>query len=190
MNASVLISRAMFHEDAPGHPPVGSATVQIREVRPEEYDRVGDLTFDAYAALGEVEYLRWYGEHLRDVAGRVHDATVLVAVDDDGTILGNVTYVDGPESSSADFTDRDAAGMRMLAVDTRAQGRGAGRALIADVIARARAARKQRVLLHTTTFMPIARTLYESLGFVRDESLDIDVPGDQTILGYRLELGQ
>jgi len=162
--------------------------VQIREARPEEYEQVGALTFDAYAELGVAGYLGWYGERLRDVAGRAGDAEVLVAVDDDGTILGNVTFVHGPESTSADFTDPDAAGMRMLAVGGHAQGRGVGRALVDAVVARARVAGKQRVVLHTTSFMPVAQKLYRSFGFVRDEAMDFEPEPGTTILGYRFEL--
>ena len=118
--------------------------MQIREARPEEYEQVGALTFDAYAELGEAGYLGWYGERLRDVAGRA------------------------------------GAG--------QAQGRGVGRALVDAVVERARVAGKQRVVLHTTDFMPVAQKLYSSFGFVRDESMDFEPEPGTTILGYRFEL--
>jgi GNAT superfamily N-acetyltransferase len=163
--------------------------VQIREARPDEYEQVGAQTFEAYAGLGQAAYQGWYGERLRDVAGRAHDAMVLVAIDDDGTMLGNVTYVEGPESSSAEFDDPHASGMRMLAVAGAAQGRGVGRALVADVLARARAAGKHRVLLHTTDHMPVAQKLYTSMGFVRDEAMDFEPEPGTHLLGFRYELG-
>ena len=79
--------------------------------------------------------------------------------------------------------------MRMLAVGAHAQGRGVGRALVDEVVARARTAGKKRVVLHTTSFMPVAQQLYSSSGFVRDESMDFEPEPGITILGYRLELG-
>jgi GNAT superfamily N-acetyltransferase len=163
--------------------------VLIREARPDEYERIGALTAESYAALGAGHYSDWYGERLRDVARRASDAVVLVAVDDDGTILGNVTYVGDPVSSSAEFTDPDAAGMRMLAVSVGAQGRGVGRALVDAVLDRARADGKRRVLLHTTDFMPVARKLYASLGFVRDVTMDFVPEPGTSLFGYRYELG-
>jgi GNAT superfamily N-acetyltransferase len=162
--------------------------VQIREARPEEYDQVGELTYDAYAALGDAVYPGWYGDRLRDVASRAGDAVVLVAIDD-GTITGNVTYVEDASSSSAEFTDPHAAGMRMLAVAASAQGRGVGRALVSEVLARAERAGKERVVLHTTDFMPAARKLYSEMGFVRDRTIDFEPAPGTRLLGYRYEFG-
>ncbi|HEY8544892.1 MAG TPA: GNAT family N-acetyltransferase, partial [Acidimicrobiales bacterium] len=103
-------------------------------------------------------------------------------------VLGGVTYVPGPESSSAEFTDPDTAGIRMLAVSSDAQGRGVGAALVRACIDRARAAGKRRIALHSTERMTAAHRLYLRLGFVRDEATDWEpVPG-LTLLGFRLDL--
>ena len=59
-------------------------------------------------------------------------------------VLGGVTYVPGPGSPFAEFTDPDAAGIRMLAVADDAQGRGVGEALGRACIDRARAAGRPR----------------------------------------------
>jgi GNAT superfamily N-acetyltransferase len=145
--------------------------VEIRQARPEEFAAAGDLVVDAYQAI-EPFGLGDYADELRDVGARAVDADVLVALDDDGSVLGAVTYVPGPGSSVAEFTEADAAGIRMLAVSLKGQGRGVGRALVEACVDRARGAGKTQIVLHTTDWMTTAHRLYERLGFRRDESID------------------
>jgi len=64
------------------------------------------------------------------VAGRAADADVLVAVDDDGALLGGVTFIPGPRGY-APFLRPGEAGIRTLGVAVEAQGRGVGTALVA-----------------------------------------------------------
>ena len=159
-------------------------------VRPDEHRAVGELVVEAYEAIDPYG-LDGYAKELRDVAGRAATAEVLVAADDDGTLLGAVTYVPGPDSSSAEFTEADAAGIRMLAVAEKAQGRGIGRALVTACLDRARAAGRAQVLLHTTDWMTTAHGLYGRLGFERDPSMDWPAPereGAFWLRGFRLRL--
>jgi ribosomal protein S18 acetylase RimI-like enzyme len=163
--------------------------MDIRPVRPQEHQVLGELTVAAYAAIDPavVEEDGYAGE-LRDVAGRVADADVLVAVDDAGKVLGGVTYVRGPGSAWAEFSEPDGAGIRMLAVAPDAQGRGIGEALSRACVDLARAAGKGQIVLHSTDRMTAAHRLYERLGFARDVSLDWEpVPGFW-LRGFRLRL--
>ncbi|HMC08396.1 MAG TPA: GNAT family N-acetyltransferase, partial [Actinomycetota bacterium] len=50
--------------------------------------------------------------------------------------------------------------MRMLGVDPRARGRGAGRALVEACVRRARQGGKRALTLHTTQAMTVAQNLY------------------------------
>lgn len=164
--------------------------MEIRLGRPEEFAAIGDLTADAYDAI-DPQGLDEYAGELRDVAGRAASADVLVAVDGAGTLLGAVTYVPGPESAMAEFTEPDAASIRMLAVAQAAQGQGVGRALVEACVDRARAAGRGQVLLHTTDWMTTAHRLYSRLGFERDPSMDWHAPeseGDFWLRGFRLRL--
>jgi GNAT superfamily N-acetyltransferase len=164
--------------------------MEIRLARAEEYEALGKLTLSVYTSTDSrtVEADDGYDEELADVGRRAADADVLVAVDPDGSVLGGVTYVPGPESSSAEFTDPDTAGIRMLAVAESARGRGVGEALVRACVARAVAAGKHRLALHSTDRMTTAHRLYTRLGFTRDPTADWEVFPHFALLGFRLDL--
>jgi GNAT superfamily N-acetyltransferase len=166
----------------------GMAHVTVREVRAGEHGELARLTVQAYLAVPGIDLGADYLAHLADVEDRARDAVVLVAVDEDGRLLGGVTYVPGP-GPWAEFSDPAEAGMRMLAVDPVAQGAGVGRLLVEACVTRARADGRARLTLHTTAAMPAARRLYERLGFRRDPARDWTVEPDLLLLGYVLDLG-
>lgn len=145
----------------------------VREAIPDDYGKVARLTVAAYRALP-----RWVGDdyarELADVAGRVAaGATVLVAEDEDGRLLGSVTLVlqRGPFFEWGWDVDGD-CGFRMLAVDPQTWGRGAGSALVAECIWRARAAGRRRMIIGSTPWMTTAHRIYERVGFQRRHDLD------------------
>jgi GNAT superfamily N-acetyltransferase len=157
-------------------------------VRPEEHEALGALTVAAYRTLLGDGMDAGYAAELADVAGRAAVVDVLVAVDDDGRLLGGITYIPGP-GPMAWFAGAGEAGIRMLAVDPAAQGRGAGALLVAAGIERAVAAGKKRLLLHTTEPMTVAHRLYERAGFRRDPAHDETLDDGLFLLGYALDLG-
>jgi GNAT superfamily N-acetyltransferase len=167
--------------------------VEIRQVHPDEHERLGELSVRAYAAIippSAQADLDEYEAELRDVAGRVAGADVLVAVDARGALLGGITYVPDRSSPWAEFDESDAAGIRMLAVDPSAQGRGVGEALTRACLDRAVTAGRAQIVLHSTDWMATAHRLYLRLGFRRDDSLDVYAEaGDFWLLGFRLPLG-
>lgn len=160
----------------------------VREVRPEEYEALGALTVAAYRAIIGDDIDAGYSMELADVATRAGVADVLVAVDDHGQLLGGITYIPEPGPMAWFVGDGD-AGMRMLAVDPAAQGRGAGALLVRACIDRAQAAGKTRLLLHTTRSMVVAHRLYERAGFRRDPACDRVLEDGLLLLGYVLDLG-
>jgi len=147
--------------------------VEIRPAVPRDFEALGELTVMAYEALFD-EPLGGYERELRDVARRAADSEVLVAVGGD-EVLGGVTYVPSSGRAMSEFDDEHAAGIRMLAVDPRHQGEGVGRALVKECVSRARAAGRDRIVLHSTTYMTAAQALYRSLGFDRAADLDVSV---------------
>ena len=155
----------------------------IRPVRPEEYERAGEVTVAAYRATGRD--LGGYADTLRDVASRAKAALVLVAVDDDGTLLGTVTNVPdgGPYREIAGPGEAE---FRMLAVDPAAQGRGAGRALVRACVDDARRRGRERVVL--STWPTDTHRLYDGFGFRRAPERDwVPVP-DVPLVAYVLDL--
>jgi len=159
----------------------------IREAVESEFDEIGELTVRAYSNLPNFELHDDYRGVLMNVARRAQSSRVLMA-EDEGAIVGTVTFVSDTASDEADFDDPDAAGIRMLAVDVAHQGRGIGRALTETCVMSARTAGRQRVILFTLDAMVVAQSLYRSLGFVRDARRDWEpVPG-VSLIGYAIEL--
>jgi len=161
--------------------------VVVRPVRPAEYQAVGDLTVAAYTTIDGFSPGERYEASLRDVAGRMQTAEVIVAADVEGRIVGGVTFVPGP-GPLAEFDGPNEAGMRMLAVDPQAQGRGVGRLLAQACVDRARAVGRSRLVLHTTGAMTAAHALYLSLGFARTPELDIRTPSGMLLEAYVRDL--
>ena len=160
--------------------------VQVGESDVAVQRAVGELTVDAYRVLmPEIDH-DGYAEELRDVDRRVAQAVVFAALDDDGTVLGGVTYVPGSASPLAEWKEH-AAGIRMLAVIDAARGRGVGEALVRVCLDRAVDAGHRQVLLHSTWNMEAAHRLYLRLGFVRDERIDVFLDGYH-LMGFRLSL--
>ena len=163
-------------------------TIEIREARPEEYGETGVVTANAYReffADADAD-LRSYLEEIADVAGRAPRTTILVAVDGD-RIVGSATLeLDGRTSEDAGPLAPDEAHIRMLGVDPDVRRAGVGKQLMAACEARARAAGRTRMTLHTTTLMRAAREMYTSLGYERSE--DRVYPDGFVLLGYSKEL--
>jgi ribosomal protein S18 acetylase RimI-like enzyme len=167
--------------------------VTIRTIRDDEADALRRITLDVY--IGEFGSLPDdYVAELSDVGGRAQEAHVLVAVDEQGVVLGGITYVARP-GPLASIDRPDQAELRMLAVAPEAQGRGVGTALVQACIDQARADGKAEVTLHTAASMLAAQRLYERARFRRRPDRDVVVdggPGDDGIqlLGYALDLGR
>jgi ribosomal protein S18 acetylase RimI-like enzyme len=162
----------------------------VRSVRPEEYEVLGSLTVNAYVTLAGHVSEPDYEEELADVRARAEAAstTVLVAVRDDGRLLGGVTYVADELSPFSEHAVDGAASIRMLAVDVSVRRSGAGEALVRECIERARRDGRKEVVLHSTPWMTAAHTLYHKLGFVRDPTLDWEVNPEIKLWSFRFRL--
>jgi ribosomal protein S18 acetylase RimI-like enzyme len=162
----------------------------IRPIEPDEYARLGVLTLTAYTTLDGHVSEPDYEEELADVRTRAEapSTIVLVAVDDDGELLGGVTYVADERSPYAEHSVDGAASIRMLAVDGSFRRSGAGEALVRECIDRARADSRAEVFLHSTTWMIAAHRLYEKLGFERDPVHDWNSSAEIQLMAFRLPL--
>jgi ribosomal protein S18 acetylase RimI-like enzyme len=162
----------------------------IRAVTPTEYERVGDLTVAAYAALPVDHLWDGYDDEIRAVAKRLETAEVFVAIVDEN-VVGAVTYVSDPESEWLEWSQPGEAQIRLLAVDDAVRGRGIGEALVGACIVRARE-QERTILLHTTQHMPAAQRLYARLGFARRPERDVhdfEEEHDMTFLAFTFDPG-
>jgi len=169
----------------------GALDLVIREARPSEAETVGRLVQAAYAQY-ESSYpagaWKRYFEMLGRMDGHFEKAQVLIA-EMGGRLAGSVTfYPDGSLSGQGEWPPRW-AGMLRLAVLPEHRGRGVGRALVEECIARCRKLGIETLGLHTTEWMDVARGMYERMGFVRDQSFDFVPRAGVYAFGYRLDLG-
>ena len=167
----------------------------IRDVEPSEFGALGRLMVDVYSHLDgfptPADQPQYY-EMLANI-GRFSErphARVLVARSPDGDLVGGVVYFgDMAQYGSGGIATsiRDASGIRLLGVDPRFRGAGAGKALTEACIRLAREAGHAQVILHTTRAMGTAWTMYERMGFERAEDLDFEQQGFP-VYGFRLSL--
>lgn len=137
----------------------------IRLVRPDEHERAGEVTAQAYvSSYGTLS--DEYVASLRDVATRVRAGDVWVAVEPGGEILGTV-WVARPDRPLAEVALPGETDFRQLAVAPDARGRGIGEALTRHVIGLARERGSHRVVMNSGPEMTGAHALYAKLGFER-----------------------
>jgi len=158
--------------------------MEIREATAAEHAQADRVTADAYRGfVRDPSYL----ERIADVAGRARRTIVLVAVED-GAIVGSLTLeITRRVNEGDDPLEARRAHIRMLGVAPARQGRGIGTALMREAEARARAAGKTEITLHTTEPMTAARAMYAGLGYERGP--DEVLPDGFVLLGYRRVLG-
>lgn len=162
----------------------------LRDARAEELDAAAAVmvaAYDEYIPPGATGFLLGYREEIRDVRSRLAEASLIVAAERD-RILGAVTYYpDGYRDIYARWPS-NWAGFRLLGVHPDARGRGIGRLLTEECIRRARQAGCAAVGLHTTEFMPVARGMYERMGFLRIPEHDFWPIPQLHVMAYWLDL--
>lgn len=164
--------------------------MQIRTAELDEYEHVGELTYNAYLPLFGTGQLGWYGRQLRDVGSRAEVAEIIVA-ELEGVVVGALAYYDDYSGEVEDDVQLvDSAGFRVLAVDPAGQGKGVGEALTRWCLDRAAADGRAAVVLHTTDYMAAAQRLYRRVGFERFEEIDHHIEGKfpVEVLGFRYSL--
>jgi GNAT superfamily N-acetyltransferase len=165
----------------------------VRPARPEEYALVGRLTADAYRADGLLDAAdnpveSSYEIQLLDAARRAREAELWVAADDDGEILGTVTWCP-PGSPWRQLALRDdQAEFRMLSVAPAGRRRGVGRTLVDACLSRARLERMTEVVIWSHPLMTGAHALYLWMHFERAHDLDGSPAPGVHLWGFRLPL--
>jgi GNAT superfamily N-acetyltransferase len=122
-----------------------NSALTIRPGRPAEYEALGKMLVAAYAALpgmpSSAEQPDYYAM-LANVGARAAKPalTVFVVADPAGKLLGCIDFIDDMTqygSGGTASTVTDAAGVRLLAVEDAARGKGVGKALTLFCIDRA-----------------------------------------------------
>ncbi len=150
----------------------GDDAVVLGLARAEEFDRVGELTADAYVADGLASGA--YVDELRDARARAEGGLLLVARHrSSGDLMGTASLFTW--RAPARWSQGSATGeavLRMLAVAPHARRRGVGRLLTVDCLQRSADLGCHRLVLVSATTMTAAHALYEQLGFTRDPARD------------------
>jgi ribosomal protein S18 acetylase RimI-like enzyme len=165
--------------------------VEIRLPRPEEYGAAGAVTALAYhefAVEGDDGW-SWYLDHLADVPGRAERTTVVVALAG-GADIGTATLEleARVEPDATRSLDPSEAHLRMVGVHPDYRRRGIARRLVRECIGMARGSGKSKLTLETMPEMSAARALYESLGFTRGGTREVDE--GLRLVTYELDLGR
>lgn len=166
----------------------------IREARPNEFGRLGQLMVAVYAGLDGFpnpgEQPRYYDmlSHIGLMTEKPGAKLMVAAVGE--TLLGAVVYFADMAQYGSGGTatqEKGASGFRLLAVASEARGLGVGKALAEACIALAKASRHRQVIIHSTRAMQVAWAMYERMGFRRSEDLDF-MQGELPVFGFRLDL--
>ena len=141
--------------------------LRIRDATPADAEAAGRVVLEAYLSLPDHYSEPEYEEELADVASRLPPTAEVLVAEQDGRIVGCITYVPGPESPMAEHLRPGEASIRMLGVTGDVRGQGVGRLLVEACIDRARRRGCTAVFLHSTSYMHAAHRMYARLGFSR-----------------------
>ncbi len=152
--------------------------VVVRPARRPEIPAIAAVAAAAYAPHRHRRPAPVWAAHVAETCdiGRRWDESVTLVAEVGGAIVGTVAFYGQAMGLPSGW-----AGLRALAVDPSAQGRGVGRALTLDCVARARAAGREALAVHTSAELASAMALYRALGFRRCPEHDADATA---LLGF------
>ncbi len=172
-----------------------TASLEIRDVRRDEYELLGQLMVEVYSNLDgfptQNEQPGYY-DMLANIGSfsEQKDTQVLVAISAEKRIVGGVVYFGDMATYGSGGTapaEKNSSGIRLLAVDPRSRGAGVGKALTNACIQLAKDRGHPQVILHTTQAMQVAWALYQKLAFERSPDLDF-AQEELPVFGFRLRL--
>jgi len=169
-----------------------SVKYTIREAYSKEFNELGKLMVSVYSQIEgfpSKAKIPGYYEVLNNIGllSEKSESKLLVAVSSENELLGGVVYFGRMEHYGVATNEDRTSGIRFLAVNSSARGMGIGRALTETCIKIAKNKNHSQVILHTTDAMPIARRLYEKMGFKRSSDLDFEKQKFM-VYGFRLKI--
>ncbi|MTH15506.1 GNAT family N-acetyltransferase [Flavobacterium sp. LC2016-01] len=167
----------------------------IRNANPSEFEEIGKILINVYSKLEgfpkEEEQPNYY-KMLANIGDftKHPETELLVAVDENNTILGAVVYFNDMQyygSGGTATQEKGSAGFRLLGVDSQARGKGIGKLLTLECIKKATDNKRKQLIIHSTLAMKTAWKMYENIGFKRSEDLDF-MQGELPVFGFRYQL--
>jgi GNAT superfamily N-acetyltransferase len=167
----------------------------IRNANPYEFEEIGKLLIHVYSQLDgfpkENEQPNYY-KMLANIGAftQYPETELLVAVDENNTITGAVVYFNDMQyygSGGTATSEQNSAGFRLLGVDSNIRGKGIGKLLTLECIKKATENKRKQIIIHSTLSMKTAWSMYENIGFKRDENLDF-MQGELAVFGFRFPL--
>ncbi|MCL9804291.1 GNAT family N-acetyltransferase [Flavobacterium amniphilum] len=164
----------------------------IRNVKPEEFQKLGQLLVDVYSQLEGFpkpeEQPAYYNLLLNVGDFTQKDKTELIgAFNEIDELLAGVVFLGDMQyygSGGTATSEKNSAGFRLLAVRDSARGLGLGKLLTLKCIEKAKEMNLDQVIIHTTMAMKPAWGMYEKIGFKRSEDLDF-MQGNLEVFGFR-----
>jgi GNAT superfamily N-acetyltransferase len=140
--------------------------IGIRDYRTSDAEDVNRVAVSAFDQFRD-QYRDWPAmlAGLSKTSALSATGEVVVAEYQD-RFAGAVAYF-GPNRRKAPFFDQDWPVIRMLVVDPAFRGKGLGRALSTECIARAKRDGSPVIALHTSPIMTVALPMYLKMGFVK-----------------------
>jgi GNAT superfamily N-acetyltransferase len=157
-------------------PPLTQPAAIVRAAGLREQAVVTELLLRANRDYRKVLPARLYDAYMRDLHALAADWTdkdFLIA-ESEGALLGVVAFYRDASVQGLGLPP-EWAGLRALAVDPEARGRGVGRQLAEACVLRAWRMGRQFIGLHSVEFQEVARKLYLTMGFQRCPQYDFDV---------------
>jgi len=142
------------------------AEIRLRDYQNSDADNLNRIAVSAFDQFRN-HYSDWPA--MRAGLSKTSDLGVsgeVIIAELQGAFAGAVAYF-GPNSQKAAFFDQRWPIIRMLVVDPAFRGKGIGRALSEECIAKARRDGSPTIALHTSPIMSVALPMYLNMGFVK-----------------------
>ena len=142
------------------------AEIRLRDYQSSDAENLNRIAVSAFDQFQD-HYSDWPA--MRAGLSKTSDLGVsgeVIIAELQGTFAGAVAYF-GPNSQKAAFFDQRWPIIRMLVVDPAFRGKGIGRALSDECVARAKRDGSQIIALHTSPIMSVALPMYLKMGFVK-----------------------
>jgi GNAT superfamily N-acetyltransferase len=143
----------------------------MAEIRLKDYEDADAENLNRLAVSAFEQFRHHYEDWPAMLAGLSKTSALsasgeLIVAELESKLAGAVAYF-GPNSQKAAFFDQRWPIIRMLVVDPAFRGKGIGRALSDECIARAKRDGSPIIALHTSPIMSVALPMYLKMGFVK-----------------------